>query len=142
MTAMDERRALRALVAALVPFDEREAADRDDVLGWIDGGADLYRRTPPDQPPKHLVTYFLPYDRTTDALFLVAHRKAKRWLPPGGHVEPDEPPWQTVLREADEELRIHARPHPLAAPRRPVFLTVTDTVGPHQHTDATLLVAA
>ncbi len=27
-----------------------------------------------------------------------------RWLPPGGHVEPDEDPLQAVLREVQEEL--------------------------------------
>jgi 8-oxo-dGTP pyrophosphatase MutT (NUDIX family) len=71
-------------------------------------------------------------------VFLVDHRKAGRWLPPGGHVEPGEPPWNTVVREADEELGIAARPHPLTPGRRPLFLTVTRTVGPHSHLDCTL----
>jgi hypothetical protein len=85
-TVRDERTALRNLIAGLVPFADREAADRDDVLAWIDAGTELYRRVPPDTPPKHLVTYFLPYDGATGLLFLVAHRKAGRWLPPGVHL--------------------------------------------------------
>jgi hypothetical protein len=39
----------------------------------------------PDQPPQHLVTYFLPYDTVQNMVFLVAHRKAGLWLPPGVH---------------------------------------------------------
>ncbi|MEV0131414.1 NUDIX domain-containing protein [Dactylosporangium sp. NPDC050688] len=137
-TAQDERAALQKLVAGLVPFDEREATDRADVLAWIDAGTDLYRRVPPDQPPKHLVTYFPPYHEPTDRVFLVDHRKAGRLLPPGGHVDPDEGPWATVVREADEELRTVAQPHPLWPAERPLFVTVTQTVGPHVHTDVTL----
>jgi 8-oxo-dGTP pyrophosphatase MutT (NUDIX family) len=133
-----QRGALHALVAAIEPVDEREAADRADVLAWIASGAELYRRVPPADPPKHLVTYFLPYHADTDMVFLVAHRKAGRWLPPGGHVEPGEPPWDTVVREAREELQVAARPHPLTPERRPVFLTAALTVGAHSHLDCTL----
>lgn len=31
------------------------------------------------------------------------HRKVKAWLPPGGHIEPNEDPVQAVLREVREE---------------------------------------
>ncbi|GAA2356078.1 NUDIX domain-containing protein [Dactylosporangium salmoneum] len=137
-TVRDDRQALRDLVAGLVPIDEREAADRDDVLAWIDAGAELYRQVPPDVPSKHLVTYFLPYDAWTGRVFLVEHRKARRLLPPGGHVEPGELPWATVAREADEELQAVAVPHPLWPGGRTLFVTVTQTVGSHVHTDVTL----
>ncbi|GAA3298413.1 NUDIX domain-containing protein [Dactylosporangium vinaceum] len=133
-----DRGVVHDLVAGVVPVDEREAADRADILAWIASGAGLYRRTPPADPPKHLVTYFLPYHAGTDAVFLVEHRKAGLLLPPGGHVESDEPPWDTVVREAQEELGVVARPHPLTPDRRPLFVTVTPTVGPHSHLDATL----
>ncbi len=133
-----DRRALHELVARLVPVDEREATDRADVLAWIASGVELYRRVPPAEPPKHLVVYFLPYHAGTDSIFLVEHRKAGLLLPPGGHVEPGENPWDTVVREAHEELGIIARPHPLTTDQRPLFLTVTPTVGPHSHRDATL----
>ena len=135
---LDDRAALRSMLAALVPFDDREAADRADVLAWIDTGADLYRQRAPDVPPQHLVTYFPPYHEPTDRVFLVDHRKAGRRLPPGGHVEPWEGPWATVVREADEELQTVARPHPVCPAEQPLFLTVTQTVGPHVHTDVTL----
>ena len=35
------------------------------------------------------------------------------------------------MREAREELGVAASPHPLTPDRRPLFVTVTRTVGPH-----------
>jgi len=34
------------------------------------------------------------------------HEKVKYWLPPGGHVEPNEDPIQTAFRECKEEMGI------------------------------------
>lgn len=39
------------------------------------------------------------------------------WLPPGGHVEPGEDPWQTVVRECREELHIDAVPSSVTGTR-------------------------
>lgn len=137
-TSDTTRDALRVVVAALDPLDSREHTDQRDVLTWIDSGAALYRTRPPDHPAKHLVTYFVPYHAGTDQVFLVAHRKAGLLLPPGGHVEPDEDPWTTVTRECREELDVAARPHPFGPGLAPLFVTVTQTIGPAVHTDATL----
>ena len=43
-----------------------------------------------------------------DALLLHWHAKVQAWLPPGGHVEPNEDPVQAVLREVLEETGIAA----------------------------------
>jgi 8-oxo-dGTP pyrophosphatase MutT (NUDIX family) len=72
------------------------------------------------------------------------------WLPPGGHVEPDEDPVQAVLREVEEEtgLRVEivatsprfAYGHP-AQLDTPAGMAVYDIPGdrqlaePHQHID-------
>ena len=45
------------------------------------------------------------------------HRKNQMWLPPGGHVEPDEDPWQAVLREVTEETGLAVS----VLPTTPVF---------------------
>jgi 8-oxo-dGTP diphosphatase len=125
-------------VAALDPLDERERTDQAIVLAWIESRAPLYRTDPPDEPPKHLVAYFLPYDTATDHVFLIGDRKAGRTLPPGGHVEADEQMWAAVVREFAEELGGAARAHPSGSSEAPIFLTVTQAVGPHTHTDVSL----
>jgi 8-oxo-dGTP pyrophosphatase MutT (NUDIX family) len=136
--ADDEIRGLvEDLVTGVRPFDARETADQADVLAWVMSGQPLFRTAPPDVPPKHLVCYFVPVDETAASVLLGAHRKAGLWLPPGGHVEDGEDPRQTVLREAEEELGIHATFHPLAG-ESPFFLTVTPTNERSSHLDVSL----
>jgi 8-oxo-dGTP pyrophosphatase MutT (NUDIX family) len=36
-------------------------------------------------------------------LLLVHHTKLNKWLPPGGHIEPNETPDEAVIREVNEE---------------------------------------
>ncbi len=125
--------AVHALVAALVPGDEPEAADRAQALHWLASTDDVFRRVRPATPPRHLVSYVVPMDRAGN-LLLVDHILAGLWLPPGGHVEPDEHPARTAEREAFEELGSTA-----AVEEAPVFLTATVTVGRTAgHTDVSL----
>jgi 8-oxo-dGTP pyrophosphatase MutT (NUDIX family) len=73
------------------------------------------------------------------------HAKNQMWLPPGGHIDPDEDPVQAVLREVLEETGIraeivrHAMPLPFAEPQQlppPLTILVEDIAqGPHQHID-------
>ena len=48
------------------------------------------------------------------ATLLHWHRKVGLWLPPGGHIEPDEDPIQAVRREALEETGIEVEIVPTA----------------------------
>jgi 8-oxo-dGTP diphosphatase len=75
------------------------------------------------------------------------HRKNRLWLPFGGHIEPNEDPVQTVLREIEEECGVQAQllsaPDtygienlPVVAP--PVIILIeptTDGVTEHEHID-------
>lgn len=36
-------------------------------------------------------------------VLLIYHRKLQKWLPPGGHIDPDETPPEAALRETFEE---------------------------------------
>ncbi|UBU14884.1 NUDIX hydrolase [Nonomuraea gerenzanensis] len=128
---------IRALVAGIRPHDEREAADRRWTLDWVDSGAPLFRVAKPATPPRHLVVYAVLVDERRASVLLVDHLKARAWLPPGGHVDPDEDPRRTVVREVEEELGIAAPFHP-GLGRDPFFLTVTPTRGADPHTDVTL----
>jgi 8-oxo-dGTP pyrophosphatase MutT (NUDIX family) len=75
------------------------------------------------------------------------HRRLQQWMPPGGHIEPDEDPVQTVLREVREETGLAAEiipvsaklpfPYPEQLPA-PYTILVEDIPGPeepHKHID-------
>ena len=127
------RSAIRAEVASISPFDAIERAHCEDALAWIDSGAELCRLQKPATPPKHLVSYFVLVDQ--DHVLLVDHKNAQLWLPSGGHVEPDEHPRATVVRELREELGIELSDVPAA----PLMLTTSETVGiTAGHTDVSL----
>jgi 8-oxo-dGTP diphosphatase len=123
------------IIAAIEPLDELERVHRDSTLEWIRSGAPIFRTQKPDVPPMHLVSYFAVFDDKRRELLLVDHKLAGLWLPSGGHVEPDEDPHATVIREIAEELNLAAEfiyPSPL-------FITVTRTVGGDGgHTDVSL----
>ncbi len=83
-----------------------------------------------------------------DAILLHWHHRVQEWLPPGGHIEPDEDPVQAVLREVKEETGFNVQIIPtqttpeipnlpqLTPPRTILVEDVYDnTVGKHQHID-------
>ncbi len=88
------------------------------------------------------VTGFLVDD---DRTLLHWHKKVRLWLPPGGHIDPDEDPVQAVVREVLEETGItaevvpHVAPLPFAEPPQippPLVIICGDVPeGPHQHID-------
>ena len=95
---------------------------------------------------RHFVaTAFVVYG---DAVLLHWHRKVKGWLPPGGHVEPNEDPVQAVLREVLEETGLEVEILPtvplfrvenLEQVQPPVTILIEDIPddgeGPHKHID-------
>lgn len=132
------RQDILRIVENLTPYDELESQHRGEVIFWVKSGAPLCRIEKPDKPPKHLVSYFVLLDLNRKKLLLVDHIKAQLWLPTGGHVEPDENPQETVIREANEELGLVAQFLPEVGPI-PLFLTSTVTVGlTAGHTDVSL----
>ena len=83
-----------------------------------------------------------------DSVALHWHPKVKAWLPPGGHIEPNEDPVQAVIREALEETGLEVEVVPtspdlnLAYPERvhpPYTIMVEDIHDPadgfHKHID-------
>ena len=117
-------------VEGLEALDEVERGHRADALAWIASGVEIFRVQKPATPPKHLVSYFVVMDG--DYVLLVDHKKAQRWLPSGGHVEPNEHPRTTVQREAVEELGAQAD----FLQAGPVMLSMMETVGTvEKHTD-------
>ena len=90
---------IASIVAAIDPIDALERMHRDSTIEWIRSGAPIFRIKKPDVPSKHLVSYFALFDEQCGKLLLVDHKSAGLWLPGGGHVEPDEAPDATVVRE-------------------------------------------
>jgi 8-oxo-dGTP diphosphatase len=129
------RDTIAKIVAGIEPVDDLEREHRDSTLEWIRSGAPIFRTRKPDVPPKHLVSYFALVDDIRGKLLLVDHKLAGLWLPSGGHVEPDEDPRATVVRELSEELSLTAE----FIVASPIFITVTRTVGDDGgHTDVSL----
>lgn len=58
-----------------------------------------------ESPSDHFCVFFLPIDLKTQQIYLGHHKKAGDWIPPGGHIEPNEHPLDTVKREMFEELQ-------------------------------------
>ncbi len=117
------RNAIRTEIEKIDPLDELERQTKQDILAWIDSGIELCRLEKPATPNKHLVSYFALVD--DDYLLLVDHINAQLWLPTGGHVEPDEHPQATALRELKEELSVEGE----FLYQAPILVTSTPTVG-------------
>lgn len=137
MNATSIEKQIYTEVNTLTPFDTIEQTHKKDVLDWIKSGAPLFRIKKPDNPPKHLVSYFVLVDPEHRSILLVDHIKAQLWLPTGGHVAKNEHPAITVRRESLEELNQEATF--LHNNAKPFFVTVTTTGGlTPGHTDVSL----
>lgn len=125
------------LLGRVAPSDDLEAEHLATVSTWLDSTNDVFRRVKPATPSPHLVSYFVPVDAAAGQVLFVEHRKSGPWLPPGGHVEPGEHPWDAVVRECREELNLQAEPL-FTADATPLFVTRTPTVEANPHTDVSL----
>lgn len=129
------RRQIREIVTNIEPLDIEERNHVARVLEWIDSGAELCRLKAPDYPKTHLVSYFVVVSQDKKSVLLVDHKKARLWLPTGGHVEPGEHPADTVRREILEELSIEAD----FIFDEPIFVTINETTNSvGSHTDVSL----
>lgn len=70
----------------------------------------------------HFCVYFLPFNPETKEVFVVDHKKAKKWLFPGGHIDKGEALLTTLNREIGEELGV---PNFFPALENPFFISVT-----------------
>lgn len=136
MNSQELRSTIYDLVVSIDPLDKIEKDQLDFVCNWIASGSALFRIIKPAIPNIHLVSYFILYDHDKQKVLLVDHKMSKLWLPPGGHVEINEHPSDTVKREVQEELGVEAD----FLFNEPIFLSITPTVGKVAggHTDISL----
>ena len=76
----------------------------------IESGAPFTKK---EHTPAHFCSFFVPYNPQTHSIFVVHHKKAQDWIPPGGHIDPGESPLQTVHREYHEELGVVLKKEPI-----------------------------
>jgi 8-oxo-dGTP diphosphatase len=114
------------LVAEITPLAALESQHITDTLRWLQSTDDVFRRSKPATPERHLVSYVVILDREIFDVLLVDHVNAGLFLPPGGHVEPGEHPAAAARRECREELGIEASFPESACP---AFVTVNTTTG-------------
>ncbi|MBI4136673.1 NUDIX domain-containing protein [Candidatus Roizmanbacteria bacterium] len=57
-----------------------------------------------ENPDDHFSTFFIPFVQKTKYVFMGDHIKSGVWLVPGGHIDRDEHPVDTIIREIKEEL--------------------------------------
>jgi 8-oxo-dGTP diphosphatase len=119
------RQRILNLVRQIKPLDDLEQKHIDDMIVWIESGDPIFRVEKPAVPHKHLVAYFVVIDVCAKKMLLVHHKKAQRWLPTGGYVEPGEHPLVAVKRECLEGLGVEL---PVLFDH-PLFVTQTETVG-------------
>jgi 8-oxo-dGTP pyrophosphatase MutT (NUDIX family) len=138
------RDALRALLAAHQPADERERLDLELMRERARSLDDPFSR---DEPGAHFTGSALVVDGGGTRLCLVHHRKIGRWLQPGGHHEPADGGdlLATAVREASEETGLVVRPHERAP--RPLdvdahVFPARDGVEEHLHLDVRFLLVA
>jgi 8-oxo-dGTP diphosphatase len=133
----DSVEAIHKLVGNITSLDKLEAEHIADTLRWLESTDDIFRRSKPAIPDRHLVSYVILVDRSNFDVLLVDHVNSGLFLPPGGHVEPNEHPADTARRECREELGIEVS---LAGDgTNPAFLTIARTVGLDPgHTDVSL----
>lgn len=84
-------------------------------------------------------TTFVVHDNRT---LLLLHRKLGIWVPPGGHIDPNELPDQAALREVLEESGLHVelsdQGRPIGSIRmlpQPYCILLEDISPGHQHID-------
>ena len=84
-------------------------------------------------------TTFVVYQGKT---LLLHHRKLDKWLPPGGHIDPDEIPDLAAVREVEEETGLKVALLDAGMPLGPVhrlaqpLCLLLETIAPgHEHID-------
>lgn len=110
---MTNRDPLRALLLAHCPRDAEEATHRERMLQLVDAPADCFGR---DRfSPGHFTASAFIVSPNRAQTLLIFHRKLKRWLQPGGHVEAaDATILDAVRREVAEEVGLTDLPLALA----------------------------
>ena len=105
--ASDRRRALRELLDAHFPADERESDHLESLLALLEIPGDPFARD--TFTPGHFTASAFVVSPDGGSILLIHHAKLERWLQPGGHFEPsDDDVFAAAAREVREETGLVA----------------------------------
>lgn len=130
-----DRRSVRSAVAAIAPGDERETLAREQILAALESLDDPFSE---HAGSVHVTASAVLVGARGTVLHV--HRRLGRWLQPGGHIEPGELPYETALRESEEETGIPLS-HPTGGPRL-IHVDVHAGARGHTHLDLRYLLLA
>lgn len=99
-----------SLLDAHRPEDADEAHSLEEIRRWLPRLSEPFSR---HQADAHLTASALVVDASSGRIALLHHAKLRRWLQPGGHVEPTDAGimHRAALREAQEETGCEVRLH-------------------------------
>ena len=124
--------ALAALVrASVVAWADLPFGDPDATTTFLRHFDQLAAPFDEDADPAHVTGSAMVTG--PGGVLLHQHKKLGRWLPPGGHIDPGETPWEAAVREVREETGLAAA-HPRLAPVV-VRVDVHETGWGHVHLD-------
>jgi hypothetical protein len=97
----DSVAAVHELVSNITRLGPLETEHIADTLRWLETTDDVFRRSKPATPDRHLVCRMPSFSiATTFDVLLVDHVNSGLFLPPGGHAEPDEHPAGQLVESA------------------------------------------
>ncbi len=134
-----ELAAAQAQLASYAPSDAEQAAIRERILEFVDTHPDALSRTCVEG---HLTGSALVVDHQGDHLLMLFHRKAQRWLQPGGHADGDANLAGVARREATEESGIAGLAVVVPAIDLDIHRVAFAGERPHLHLDVRHLVVA
>lgn len=92
-----DRRAFTKLLRGYLKRFPSESEELRDAL------ADLRRRQRSRMSEAHFTASGIVIHPASRCILLLYRRDIGRWLQPGGHIKPGEPPWMAARREVEEE---------------------------------------
>lgn len=97
---------LNKLKEEIVELSKKTHVDKATIAAFLKRLQNNPRVTKYQGAADHICAFFVPVHRQTKSIYLGHHIKADDWIPPGGHVDTNELPKETVRREFEEELRV------------------------------------
>lgn len=94
------------IIQQLMKIQKRDKSrnDLNEFILFLKEGKDIYNKNNYDG---HLCGSSWIVDSKEEKALLIHHPKLKKWMQPGGHLEENEIPYETAIRELKEETNIN-----------------------------------